>query len=95
MFSKMMVTDVDMFCVRPELGKPCLFQCTRVVLKNFAVNDWFIADDFKIPSLHLLKKKHDWDDVMKAIDIAIYTASVVDNATCVCNLEAQIIGQLA
>jgi hypothetical protein len=36
-FAKMMVTDVDVLGSRTKLWKPCKFQCTGVVFKNFAV----------------------------------------------------------
>jgi len=63
MLTKVMVTNVDMFGARPELWKSRKFQCTRVVLKNLAVDVRFGADNLEMSLPHFLYQGHDRNDV--------------------------------
>jgi hypothetical protein len=54
-----MVTYVDVLGTRAKLRKPCKFQCTGVVFKNFAVYIGLCTDDLKTLLANFLNQKHD------------------------------------
>ena len=55
MFTKMMVTHIDVLGPRAKLGQPCQFKGARVVLKNLAKNIRFSAKDLETPLPHFLQ----------------------------------------
>ncbi len=58
-FAKVMVTYVDMLGTRAKLWKPCEFQRTGVVFKNFAVYVGLGTDHLKALLANFLNQKHD------------------------------------
>ncbi len=58
-FSKVMVTYVDVLGTRAKLCKFCKFQCTRVVFKNLAVYIGLGTDNLKTLLANFLKQNHD------------------------------------
>jgi hypothetical protein len=63
MFTKMMVTHIDVLGPRAKLGKPCQFKGTRVVFKNLAIHIGLGAKNLKVLLPHFLQKSHDGNDV--------------------------------
>jgi hypothetical protein len=57
-FTKVMVTHIDVLGTRAQLWKPCEFQCTRVVFKNLAVYIGLDTDDLKTFLANFLYQKH-------------------------------------
>jgi hypothetical protein len=58
-FAKVMVTYVDVFGTRAKLWKPCKFQCTGVVFKNFAIYVGLGTGHLKTLPANFLNQKHD------------------------------------
>ena len=58
-FTKVMVTYVDVLGTRAKLWKPCKFQCTGVVFKNLAVYVGLGTDNLKTFLANFLNRKHD------------------------------------
>jgi hypothetical protein len=58
-FAKVMVTYVDVLGTRAKLRKPCEFQHTRVVFKNFAIYVELGTDQLKTLLANFLNQKHD------------------------------------
>ncbi len=58
-FAKVMVTYADVLGTRANLRKPCEFQRTRVVFKNFAVYIGLGTDHLKTLLANFLNQKHD------------------------------------
>jgi hypothetical protein len=58
MFTKVMVTYVDVLGTRAKLWKPGKFQSTRVVFKNLAVYIGLSTDDLKTLLANFLYQKH-------------------------------------
>jgi hypothetical protein len=58
-FAKVMVAYVNVLGPRVKLWKPCEFQCTGVVFKNFAVYVGLGTDNFKTLLANFLNQKHD------------------------------------
>ncbi len=58
-FAKVMVAYVDVLGTRAKLWKPCAFQCTGVVFKNFAVYIGLSTDHLKTLLANFLNQKHD------------------------------------
>ncbi len=58
-FAKVMVTYVDVLDTRAKLWKPCKFQRTGVVFKNFAVYVGLGTDHLKTLLANFLNQKHD------------------------------------
>jgi hypothetical protein len=58
-FAKVMVTYVDVLGTRAKLRKPCKFQRTGVVFKNFAVYVGLGTDHLKTLLANFLNQKHD------------------------------------
>jgi hypothetical protein len=81
MFTKIMVTHIDVLGPRVKLGKPCQFKGARVVFKNLAINIRLGAKNLEILLHHFLQQPHDRNDVLRACDIAMYSALVVESAT--------------
>ncbi len=52
-------------------------------------------DDSETTGLDFIYQKHDRKNIQSDCDIAIYSASVVDIATCDCNFDAQMTGHPA
>ncbi len=48
MFTKMMVTHIDVLCPRAKLGKPCQLKGARVVFKNLAIHITLGAKNLEI-----------------------------------------------
>ncbi len=67
MFTKMMVTHIDVLGPRAKLGKPCQFEGTRVVFKNLAIYIGLGAKDLETPLPHFLQKSHDGNDVPQSL----------------------------
>ena len=59
LFAKVMVSYVDVLGMRAKLWKPCKFQRTRVVFKNFAVYVGLGTDNLKTLLANFLNQKHD------------------------------------
>jgi hypothetical protein len=57
--AKVMVTYVDVLGTRAKLWKPWEFQCTNVVIKNFAVYVGLGTDHLKTLLANFLNQKHD------------------------------------
>jgi hypothetical protein len=57
-FTKVMVTYVDVLGTRPKLWKPGEFQCTRVVFKNLPVYVGLGTDNLKTLLANFLNQKH-------------------------------------
>ncbi len=55
MFTKMMVTHIDVLGPRAKLGKPCQFKGARVIFKNLAIHISFSAKDLETPLPHFLQ----------------------------------------
>jgi hypothetical protein len=87
-------THVFAWCMY-KAWQACQFKGSRAVLKNLAVDMRGCAHDLKISvfisSSRNIIGRTSWRD----IDRAMYSALVVDSATCECNLEAQTMGQPA
>ncbi len=62
-FGKVVVTYVDVLGTRPKLWKPCEFQRTGVVFKNFAVYVGLGTDHLKTLLTNFLNQKHDGEYV--------------------------------
>jgi hypothetical protein len=62
MFTKMMVTHIDVLGPRAKLGKPCQFKGARVFFKNLAILR-LSAKNLEILLPHLLQQPHDRNDV--------------------------------
>jgi hypothetical protein len=58
-FVKVMVTYVDVLGTRAKLWKPCKFQCTGVVFKNFAIYVGLGTDHLKSLLTNFLNQEHD------------------------------------
>jgi hypothetical protein len=58
-FTKVMVTYVDVLGTSAKLWKPCKFQCTGVVFKNLAVYVGLGTDNLKTLLMDFLNQKHD------------------------------------
>ncbi len=58
-FAKVMVTYVDVLGMRAKLPKPCEFQRTGVVFKNFAVYVGLGINHLKTLLANFLNQKHD------------------------------------
>ncbi len=58
-FTKVMVTYVDKLGMRTKLWKPCKFQRTGVVFKNFAVYIGLGTDHLKTLLANFLNQKHE------------------------------------
>jgi hypothetical protein len=58
-FTKVMVTYVDVLGTRAKLWKPCEFQCTRVVFKNLAIYVGLGTANLKTLLANVLNQKHD------------------------------------
>jgi hypothetical protein len=58
-FTKVMVTYVDVLSTRAKLQKPGKFQFTGVVFKNFAVYVGLGTDNLKTLLVNFLNQKHD------------------------------------
>jgi hypothetical protein len=63
MFTKMMVTHIDVLGPRAKLGKPCQFKGTRVVFKNLAIHIGLGEKNLEVLLPHFLQKSHDGNDV--------------------------------
>ncbi len=63
MFTKMMVTYIDVLGPRGKLRKPCQFKGTRVVFKNLAIHIGLGAKNLNVLLPHFLQKSHDGNDV--------------------------------
>ncbi len=63
MFTKMMVTHIDVLGPRAKLGKPCQFEGTRVVFKNLAIQIRLGAKNLEVLLPHFLQKSHDGNDL--------------------------------
>jgi hypothetical protein len=61
--AKVMVTYVDVLCMRAKLWEPSKFQCTVVVFKNLAVYVGLGTDDLKTILANFLDQKHNGKDV--------------------------------
>jgi hypothetical protein len=59
MFMKVMVTYIDVLGTRAKLWKPCKFQCTGVIFKNFAVYVGLGTVNLKTLLANFLNQKHD------------------------------------
>jgi hypothetical protein len=94
-FAKVMVTYVDVLGTRVKLWNPCEIQCTGIVFKNLAIYVGLGTDNLKILLASFLNQKHIGSMSRSDCNMAMYSASVVDKATCVCNLDAQMIGHPA
>ena len=55
MFTKMMVTHIDVLGPRAKLGKPCQFEGARVVFKNLAIHIRLGAKNLEILLPHFLQ----------------------------------------
>ncbi len=55
MFTKMMVTHIDVLGPRAKLGKPCQLKGTRVVFKNLAIRIRLGAKNLEILLPHFLQ----------------------------------------
>ena len=55
MFTKMMVTHIDVLGPRAKLGQPCQFKGARVVFKNLAIHIRFSAKDLETLLPHFLQ----------------------------------------
>jgi hypothetical protein len=58
-FAKVMVTDIDVLGTRAKFWKPCKFQCTGVVFKNFAVYVGLGTDNLETLLANFINQKHD------------------------------------
>ncbi len=58
-FTKVMVTYIDVLGTRVKFWKPCKFQRTGVVFKNFAVYVGLGTDHLKTLLANFLNQKHD------------------------------------
>jgi hypothetical protein len=63
-FAKVLVTYVDVLGTRAKLRKPCEFQRTRVVFKNFAVYVGLGTDHLKTLLANFLNQKHDRKNIL-------------------------------
>ncbi len=63
MFTKMMVTHIDVLGPRAKLGKPCQFEGTGVVFKDFAIHIRLDARNLEILLPHFLQQPHDRNDI--------------------------------
>ena len=54
MFTKMMVTHIDVLSPRAKLGKPCQFEVARVVFTNHAIHIRLGAKNLKVLLPHFL-----------------------------------------
>ncbi len=57
--NKVMVTYIDVLGTREKLWKPCKFQCTGVVFKNFAIYIGLGTYHLKTLLANFLNQKHD------------------------------------
>ncbi len=95
MFTKVMVADINMLGAWTESWKPGKFKCARIVLKDLVIYVRLCIDDVKFTLPHFLDKFMSGMTSQRAIDMAMYSALVVESATCDCNLEAKMTGQAA
>ena len=55
MFTKMMVTHIDVLGPRAKLGQPCQFEGAGVVFKNLAIHIRFSSKNFETSLPHFLQ----------------------------------------
>ena len=67
MFTKMMVTHIDVLGPRAKLWELCQFKGTRVVFKNLAIHIRLGAKNLEILLPHLLQQPHDRNDVPQTL----------------------------
>jgi hypothetical protein len=67
MFTKMMVTHIDVLGPRVKLGKPCQFKGTRVVFKNLAILIRLGLKNLEILLPHFLQQPHDSNDIPQSL----------------------------
>ncbi len=67
MFTKMMITHIDVLGPRAKLGKPCQFKGARVVFKNLAIHIRLGAKNLEILLPHFLQQPHDRNDVPQSL----------------------------
>ncbi len=67
MFTKMIVTLIDVLGPRAKLEKPCQFKGARVVFKNLAIHIWLGAKNLEILLPHFLQQPHDRNDVPQSL----------------------------
>jgi hypothetical protein len=67
MFTKMMVTQIDVLGPRAKLGKPCQFKGTRVVFKNLAIHLRLGAKNLEILLPHFLQQPHDRNAIPQSL----------------------------
>jgi hypothetical protein len=72
--------DREDFVPRAKLGKPCQFEGTRVVFKNLALHIRFSAKNLEILLPHFLHNPTIGMMSLRACDIAMYSALVVESA---------------
>ena len=67
MFTKMMVTHIDVLGPRAKLGQPCQFEGARVVFENLAIHIRFSAKNLETLLPHFLQQSHDRNDVPQSL----------------------------
>ncbi len=95
MFTEMMVTNIYVFGTWAKLGEPGKFKSTRIVFKDFAIHVGMVQTTGMLRSLISLMRSMIGMTSLKAMDMAMYSASVVDKATWDWTLEAQMMGHPA
>ncbi len=63
MFTKMMVTHIDVLSPKATLGKPCQFKGARVVFKVFAIHIRLGAKNLDLLLPHFQQQPHDRNDI--------------------------------
>ncbi len=67
MFTKMMVTHIDVLGPKAKLGKSCQIKGAKIVFKNLAIHIWLGAKNLEILLPHFLQQPHDRNDVPQSL----------------------------
>ncbi len=95
MLAKMMVAHVDVLGARAKLRKSGKLKGSGVIFKYLAIDIRLVQMTGMLCSFISLMSSMMGITSRKDIDIAIYSASVVDSAVWIWSLEAQMIGHPA
>jgi hypothetical protein len=91
----MVILDGDVLGSRPQLWASRELNRPHIVLKNLASDSGNFHGNGHSVRYKFIQQAHDVNDVTRAVDNAMYSASVVESATVVCSLELQIKGHPA
>ena len=81
MFTEVVIADIDVLSAWTKFWKSCKFQCTRIIFKDLAYTYGLVQMTAMLHSLISLMRPMIRITSQRAMDMAIYSASVVERAT--------------